>query len=116
MKDMTYLFLVIAIGLINAVTKIKDASDNYEYSLLGLINGIIIFVAYMLDSQILFRKELVQIITYDNIELINQNNEELLMMDIKKRTGINVIRVSISKIDFLKDSAQIKVYYYQVKE
>jgi uncharacterized lipoprotein YehR (DUF1307 family) len=113
MKDMTYLFLVIAIGLINAVTKIKDAGDAYEYGFLIFINGIIVLVAYLLDSKVIFKKESVKIINYDNIELIKQENQQALIEDISKRTGIKVIRVSISKIDFLKDAAQIKIYYYE---
>lgn len=112
-KDMSYLFLVIAMGLINAVTKIKGASDFYEYLFLGLINSIIILLAYLLESKILFKKEAVKVILYDNIELIHSNNTQLLIEDLKKRTGINISRISISKIDFLKDSAQIKVYYFE---
>lgn len=112
-KDMSYLFLVIAMGLINAVTKIKGASDFYEYLFLGLINSIIILLAYLLESKILFKKEAVKVILYDNIELIHSNNTQLLIEDLKKRTGINITRISISKIDFLKDSAQIKVYYFE---
>lgn len=112
-KDMSYLFLLIAMGLINAVTKIKYASDGYEYLFLGLINAVIIAVAYLLESRLLFKKEAVKTITYDNIELIHKNNEQLLIEDIRKRTGINVDRISISKIDFLKDSAQIKIYYFE---
>jgi hypothetical protein len=111
-KDMTYLFLVIAMGLINAVAKIKGANESYEFVFLGIINGLIILLAFLLESKLLFKKELIQIITYDNIELIKSHNEELLIDDIKKRTGIDVQRVSIGKIDFLKDSAQVKVYYY----
>jgi hypothetical protein len=112
-KDMTYLFLVIAMGLINAVAKIKDASDSYEYFFLGIINALIILLAFLLESKILFRKEAVQVIVYDNIELINSNNQALLIEDIKRRTGIDVKRISIGKIDFLKDSVVIKIYYYE---
>lgn len=112
-KDMSYLFLVIAMGLINSVTKIKDASDGYEYIFLALINGVIILLAYVLESKLLFKKESVKLITYDNIELVHANNEGLLIEDLKKRTGINVDRISVVKIDFLKDSALIKVYYFE---
>jgi len=111
-KDMTYLFLVIAMGLVNAVTKIKDASDTYEYLFLGIINSLVILVAFLLESNLLFKKELVQVITYDNIDLVKSANRQQLIDDIKGRTGINVHRVSIGKIDFLKDSAQVKIYYY----
>lgn len=111
-KDMSYLFLVIAIGLVAAVTKIKDTSDVYEYLFLGLINTIIILSAYLFESSLLFKKENVQLIIYEKIELIKANATSELISDLRERTGLNIHRISISKIDFLKDSAQIKVYYY----
>lgn len=112
-KDMSYLFLVIAIGLIAAVTKVKDTSDTYEYLFLILINVIIILIAFIFDTNIFFKKELVQLIDYENIELIKKENQNQLIEDVKHRTGINAHRISIGKIDFLRDSAQIKVYYYE---
>lgn len=112
-KDMTYLFLVIAIGLIAAVTKIKGADDSYEYVFLAFINGVIILVTYLLESNLLMKKELVKTINYENIELVHANKNNEIIEDIKKRTGINVHRISIQKIDFLRDAAQIKIYYYE---
>lgn len=111
-KDMTYLFLVIAIGLISAVTKIKGP-DTYEYIFLGIISFVIITTTYLLESNILMKKEMVKTITYENIELVNQNRHNELIEDIKNRTGINVHRIAIQKMDFLKDSAQVKIYYYE---
>lgn len=113
-KDMTYLFLVIAIGLIAAVTKIKDTSDLYEYLFLGIINAIIITTTYLLESNVLMKKEHAKVITYENIMLINSDREEELKEDIKQRTGLTVHRLNIQKIDFLRDAAQIKIYYYEV--
>ncbi len=113
MKDMTYLFLVIAIGLISAVTKIKGADDATESLFVGLINGLIIIVAYLLESKLLMKKEGVKTIIYENINLIHTGREAELIEDIKNRTGINVHRVNIQKIDFLKDSAQIKIFYFE---
>lgn len=112
-KDMSYLFLVIAIGLIAAVTKIKDSPDSYEYLFLVLINFIIIAITFVFDTNVFFKKETVKIITYENIELIKPEKQTELLEDIKNRTGIQAHRISIGKIDFLKDSAQIKVYYYE---
>ncbi len=114
-KDMSYLFLVIAIGLIAAVTKIKDTSDAYEYLFLGLINLVIIGVAFIFETNLFFKKEAVQIVNYENIELIKKERHAELIEDIRLRTGLNVHRISIGKIDFLKDAAQIKIYYYEEK-
>ena len=112
-KDMSYLFLVIAMGLIAAVTKIKDTSDLYEYLFIGLINAIIIAVAFIFESNVFFRKESVKIILYEKIELIKPDKQSELLEDLRNRTGINIHRISIGKIDFLKDATQIRVYYYE---
>lgn len=112
-KDMSYLFLVIAIGLISAVTKIKGAGDSYEYIFIGIINAIIILISFLLESSFLIKKESVKMINYENIQLIHQDKHSELIEDIRKRTGIQVHRVSITEIDFLKDSAKIKIYFYE---
>ena len=113
MKDMTYLFLVIAMGLISAVTKIKGADDLVEGLFVVAINGAIILVAFLLESTVLMKKEGAKVIIYENIALVHIDKEAELIADIKLRTGINVHRLTIQKIDFLRDSAQIKIYYFE---
>ena len=112
-KDMTYLFLTIAIGLVSAVTKVKDTEDNIEYLFLIGINAVVLLITYLLESNIFMKKENVKIIMYENIELIKADRKEELLADIKLRSGFNVHSYSINKIDFLKDAAQIKIYYYE---
>jgi Ca2+/Na+ antiporter len=112
-KDMTYLFLVIAIGLICAVTKIKGADDNIEYIFLIAVNVVILLITWLLESNVLMKKEMVKTILYENIELIRTGKQDELLADLKLRTGFNIHRYSVHKIDFLKDAAQIKVYYYE---
>lgn len=111
-KDMTYLFLSIAIGLVSAVTKIKGAPDEYEYVFLTGVNAIILLVTFLLESKLFLKKELIKTIIYENIELIQSDKNEELLADIRKRTGINAHRVAVQQINFLKDSAQVKIYYY----
>jgi len=105
-KDMTYLFIVIAIGLICAVSKAT-------YFELGVINLILIGFTYALDGNWLVRNEMIKTVQYENIDLIRPENYQLLLEDLRKRTGLNIHRASINKIDFLKDIAVIKVYYYE---
>jgi len=111
-KDMTYLFLVIALGLVSAVTKIKDTADHIEYIFLVGINVVVLAITYLLESNIFMKKESVKTILYENIEMIREGKQNELLADLKLRTGFNVHRYSIHKIDFLKDAAQIKIYYY----
>lgn len=112
-KDMTYLFLCIAIGLITAITKIKDASDIYEYIFLISLNGTILLITWFLEASKFIKKEMTKLITYDNIELIRSDRHSELLEDLKQRTGINVQRFIIQRINFLEDSAVIKIYYFE---
>ncbi|HLG35921.1 MAG TPA: DUF4956 domain-containing protein [Bacteroidia bacterium] len=105
-KDMTYLFLVIAIGLINAVS--KGGWDEFV-----LINLIILAFTYLLESNLLMKRETTKIIQYENIELIKPERREELILDIEARTGIKVNRFDIIKVDFLRDTATIIVHYYE---
>jgi hypothetical protein len=112
MKDMTYLFMVIAMGLVAAVTKIKDADSQYEYYFLMLINAVLILFTYLLEGKLFMKHEQVKTIYYENIALIKVGMEKELIADISQRTGIEAHRVLIQKIDFLRDCATIKIYYY----
>ena len=107
-KDMTYLFIVIALGLVNAVNK-------GTYFETGIINVLILAIAYLLDGNILIKNENIQSIQYENIEMIKPENQHILLEDIRKRTGLNIHKLSIGKIDFLRDTAIVKVYYYEDK-
>jgi hypothetical protein len=112
-KDMTYLFLCISMGLIAAVTKIKDASDEYEYLFLGLLNFVLILVTYLIDGKLFLKSEIIKTIYYDNIELIKADKQEELKADIELRTGIKAHKIFVQKIDFLRDMATLKVYFYE---
>ncbi len=104
-KDMTYLFIVIALGLITAVSK-------GTFLEISVINLIVVLVAFVLDGNLLVKNEMMQTIQYENIEMIKPENYEALMEDLKKRTGLNIHKISIGKVDFLRDTAVIRVYYY----
>ena len=103
MKDMTYLFLCIAIGLINSVSK-----GDWEPALISII---VLIVTFLLDSNILFKKEAAKYIQYEKIELILPENNNLLMDDLRKRTGINIHRIEVGDLNFLRDQALIRIYY-----
>lgn len=104
-KDMTYLFLCIAIGLLTAVSK----GTVLE---LTIINSCILLFTYILEGNWLLKKEYSKNVQYENIEMIKPENHHLLLEDLKRRTGINIHRISIGKVDFLKDSATVKLFYF----
>ena len=105
-KDMTYLFLVIAMGLISAVTK-----GNWDEII--LINSIILLVTWLLESRTLMKKETSKIVMYEKIELIKPQNKAELVTDLENRLGVKINHISIGKIDFLRDLAEIHVFYYE---
>lgn len=105
-KDMTYLFIVISVGLISAI--IKGSWDE-----LGLVNGMILLVVWLLEGNLLVKRELTKNIHYDRIELITPERQEELLEDLRIRTGLAVHRVEVQTMDFLKDSALIMIFYYQ---
>ncbi|MBA3704504.1 MAG: DUF4956 domain-containing protein [Bacteroidetes bacterium] len=107
-KDMTYLFLVIAMGLITALSK----GTWFELSFLNLL---VILFTYFLESSVLLKKEITQTVQYENIEMIKPEHQSELIADLEKRMGVTITRIDISKIDFLKDTALIKIFYYQKK-
>jgi hypothetical protein len=112
-KDMTYLFLVIAMGLISAITKIKDADDIYENMFIVIVNSILILITYLLESNLFFKRELSKSILYEKIDLVKADRYNDLLTDLKERTGLPINRAVVTKIDFLKDAALVKVYYFE---
>ncbi|NVO03804.1 MAG: DUF4956 domain-containing protein [Bacteroidetes bacterium] len=107
MKDMTYLFIVIAVGLMSAV--------QLDYIDLGIINATIIIATFVFDGNILIKREYSKLIQYENIEMVKEENHPKLIEDLKERTGLNIHRISIVKIDFLRDMTVMDVYYYKTK-
>lgn len=107
-KDMTYLFIVIAIGLITAISR----GNWLDISLMAVI---MLVLTALLEGNLLIKKENTKLIVYDNIELITPENREALLDDLRLRTGLNIQRVEVNDIDFIKDSAELKVYYLPTK-
>jgi hypothetical protein len=107
-KEMTYLFLVIGISVINALSNKK-----ISYAELAVTNLLLILVTYILERLMLLRHESSKVINYEKIELIKPENREKLIRDLQQRTGLTINRLEIGKIDFLRDSARINIYYYE---
>lgn len=107
-KEMTYLFVVIAIAIINAL-----ANKKISYAELLFTNATIIGVTYLLERKWLLRHESFKIIVYEKIELIKPENQTMLINDLQSRTGLKILRVQIGKIDFLRDTAILKIFYFE---
>jgi hypothetical protein len=103
---MTYLFMVIAIGLMSAISK-----DSW-YELI-FTTAILLSITALLEGSWLIRKEHTKIVIYDKIGLISPNNRAALLEDLSERTGLQIHRIEIQNYDFLKDSVQLTMYYYE---
>lgn len=103
-KDMTYLFVVLTVGLINATM-----SGPY-YELITLNLSIICF-AYLLDSDWISKSLKEKAIELDTLDNIKPEKEEVLLADLRERTGLDIRKIEVDSIDLARGRASIKVYY-----
>ena len=106
-RQMTYLFIVIGLSMINSL-----ANKSISWLEILLANAIITIITYLIDRVWFSTIELTKTILYEKIELIKPENEQELIEDLKQRTGLQIVAVKIDKVDFLRDTAQIKIYYH----
>ena len=106
-KEMTYLFMIIGISVVNAL-----ASNELSVSEVAVINVSVVLLTYILENLWLMKHETRKTINYERIDLIKPENYDLLKADLEKRTGLTINRVEVVKIDFLNDTAMVRVYYY----
>ena len=106
MKEMTYLFMVIAIAVINALTTKKVSFMELLFTNVSLIAA-----SYFLER--LWYKEGLseQTIEYEKIENIKPERRAILIADLKERTGLDIRSAEILTTDFLRDMARVRVYY-----
>lgn len=104
-REMTYLFVLIGISIING------AALTSSYAAFIVTNLLFILIIWLLETLGFSRREANKIITYEKIALIHPDRREELLADLKARTGLDITKVQIGSINFLKDTAFIKVTY-----
>ncbi|MCG3164662.1 MAG: hypothetical protein POELPBGB_00421 [Bacteroidia bacterium] len=109
-KEMTYLFIVIGLAIINAL-----ANKKISWAELVFTNMAILGATYALEKMWLLRHETQKLVVYDNLELIKPENRDKLIEDLNKRTGLTITRTRLEKIDFLRDVAFLHIFYYEDK-
>ena len=105
-KEMTYLFIVITLGALNAIV---GASMSYVVVL--TINLILVTLTYFCEKYWQNNLLLSMNINYENIENIRPDKHEILLQELKERTGIDILRFEIRRVNFLRDTARIRIYY-----
>ena len=102
-REMTYLFIIIALAVVNAI------ADGVPMMELVLTNLIVVFAVWLCEHNLkTLPSKLVQ---YDRIELITPDRHDELKADLEKRLGVKVIRVEVGAVDFLRDMAVLRVVY-----
>lgn len=104
-REMTYLSMLIGISVINGLAM------TVSYAELFVTNGIFILVTWFLEYNRVIKHTAYKVILYEKIQLIVPDREQDLIADLKKRTGLDITKVEVGNIDFLRDVAYIKVYY-----
>jgi len=109
-KEMTYLFIIIAIAVINALSNKKVSWVELLFTNLALTA-----IIYGLERIWLLRHESCKSIIYEKIDLIVPEKREELLADLKLRTGIVATRIEIIRVDFMRDIARLNIYYFEDK-
>lgn len=109
-REMTYLFIIIGLSIINSITKTT-------MSLIEIValNIFVMGAVFVFEKLIDLKTESFKVITYDKLELIKPGNEQLFIQDIKERFGLSIERFEIVKINATKNMVTLKMYYHSKK-
>ena len=105
-KEMTYLFLVIAMALLAAV-------GNMHHLELVFLNLLVIVLALVLETRVLLPRHSEREVEYDKIENVHRDRRELLIADLRERTGLDVFRVDVVSVSYLRDTAMLRMHFRQ---
>ena len=105
-REMTYLFVIIALPVMNAIFANGGAIEKVL-----IANGVTLALLYLLERGWGFEFETSTHITYERVDLIVPQRRSELIADLRERTGLPVTRVDIGRINFLHDSTELTVYY-----
>lgn len=104
-REMTYLFVIIALSVINAL------STGISYSELLVANIIFILAIWFFESNSRLQHIACKHVIYDRVDNLKPESRHELIQDLQKRLGLKILSVEVGAIDYLKDSAMLKIYY-----
>ena len=121
-REMTYLFVIIALAAMNGLapvyrlTGVATSHAHYELAqgsvaIMALSNALVVCLVWVLENGRLLKHTSTKIVLYDRIDMIVPEKREELIADLEKRVGVKVDNIEIGHVDFLKDAAYIKIYY-----
>ncbi|CAH8290741.1 uncharacterized protein DUF4956 [Mariniflexile fucanivorans] len=106
-KEVTYLFVVIGISVINSL-----ANKKMSYAEILGFNTIIVLVLVLIERYWSLKQEESKSIIYENIENIKPENYAILKSDLESRTGLIINRITIGEVNFLRDTAKVTIFYF----
>lgn len=104
-REMTYLFVLIGLSIING------SGLTSSYTAFVVTNVLVVLLIWLLESLGFSKRQANKIITYEKIDLIRPDRREELLADLRERTGLDIVKVQVGSINFLKDTAFLKVTY-----
>ena len=104
-REMTYLFVIIATSVINGLAL------NISYAELFAADLLIIGILWLLESRLLLRHTSAKLVLYERIDLIVPERRNEMIADLEQRLGIKIEKAEVGHVDFLRDVAFVKVYY-----
>ena len=115
-REMTYLFMLVAVSVVNAMGKAEYHARSDYWEGVGMLtilfaNLVFIFLAWLFESSKLVNNSCSKYILYDNVSLVAPDKRGELKADLERRTGLKILRIELGIIDYLKDSCLIRIYY-----
>lgn len=102
-REMTYMFVIIALSVVNAI------ANSVTIIELLASNAIVILCIWVCEARL--KQEPAKLVQYDRIDLITPEHHDELLSDLRQRLGLDILRVEVGSVDFLRDMAMLKVYY-----
>lgn len=109
-KEMTYLFIVITIGVINALS-----TNQVAFTELLFANASILAMTFFLEkhwvNSLVVKDYLIKTVVYSNMDMVKPDNYQKLVDDLIQKTGLPIIRCKVGRVNFLENWANVKIYY-----
>lgn len=104
-REMTYLFVIISLSVINAIAL------NLSYAEIFATNIIYVLSVWIVESFRGLNHVTSKLILYDRVDNIHPDQRHELIEDLRKRTGLKIIKVEVGAINFMQDTVMLKIYY-----
>lgn len=109
-KEMTYLFIVIGVSVINAL-----ANKKMSLAELMLGNAIVVISIIVIERVWLSRQTLTTKLVYNDLSLINTENHDALQKELEEKLGLEIQRIVVNDIDFFQNTAKLIIHHYKNK-